>query len=251
MTYRKGVRTFAAMLALVAIAPVVAQTQTPEMPSQLEQAPNLPAEPDPDNIIIGPAPPTVTEIPVLPVPAPPPQPVKKKGPADLLRPGQFVWEQRDSYSGPLKIVIVLDIQRLYVFDNDTLIGFSTISTGKKGKETPTGNYNILQKNIDHKSNIYSNAPMPFMQRLTWDGIALHAGKNPGYPASHGCIRLPLVFAKALYAVTQLDDRVVVLQDTSKPAPKPEPPDTEPPTSEPALPFPPTPVEEILPPARAS
>ena len=78
---------------------------------------------------------------------------------------------------------------IYVFQNEKLIGFSTISSGKKGKQTPTGIFNILQKNVDHKSNLYSNAPMPFMQRLTWDGIAMHGGDLPGYPASHGCIRL--------------------------------------------------------------
>ena len=155
-------------------------------------------------------------------PEPAPKVATKKGPVDSLKPGQFVWEQRDVYEGPLKIVVVLDIQRIYVFQNDRLIGFSTISTGKKGKETPTGYFNILQKNIDHKSNLYSNAPMPYMQRLTWDGIALHGGHVPGYPASHGCIRLPHAFAKALYGVTQMDQEVVVLKDTSTPIKRPEP-----------------------------
>jgi lipoprotein-anchoring transpeptidase ErfK/SrfK len=155
-------------------------------------------------------------------PAPKPETAKKKGPTDALKPGQFVWEKRDSYEGPLKIVAVLDIQRMYVFQNDKLIGFSTISAGKKGKETPTGYFNILQKNIDHKSNLYSNAPMPYMQRLTWDGIAIHGGHIPGYPASHGCIRLPHEFAKSLYAITQMDQEIVVLKDTSTPIKRPEP-----------------------------
>jgi lipoprotein-anchoring transpeptidase ErfK/SrfK len=124
---------------------------------------------------------------------------------------------------PMKIVIVLDTQRIYVFQNEKLIGFSTISSGKKGKETPTGIFNILQKNVDHKSNLYSNAPMPFMQRLTWDGIAIHGGDLPGYPASHGCIRLPHPFAKVLFGVTQMGQEVVVLQDTSTPIKRPEPP----------------------------
>jgi L,D-transpeptidase catalytic domain len=83
-------------------------------------------------------------------------------------------------------------------------------------------FNILQKNIDHKSNIYSNAPMPYMQRLTWDGIALHAGHIPGYPASHGCLRLPMGFAKSLFQVTKMDQPVVVLADLSPPKPKPAP-----------------------------
>jgi L,D-transpeptidase catalytic domain len=104
-------------------------------------------------------------------------------------------------------------------------------------------FNILQKNIDHKSNLYSNAPMPYMQRLTWDGIALHAGHNPGYPASHGCIRLPLAFAKALYQVTKMDQPVVVLKDLSTPPPKPEPkPEPLPPVEPgPVVPAPEVPV----------
>lgn len=141
---------------------------------------------------------------------------------DALKPGQFVWVTQPVYEGPMKIVIVPDIQRIYVFQSDKLIGFSAISSGKKGKETPTGFFNILQKNVDHKSNLYSDAPMPFMQRLTWDGIAMHGGYLPCYPASHGCIRLPLAFAKALFGVTRLDQEVFVLQDTATPVNRPEP-----------------------------
>jgi lipoprotein-anchoring transpeptidase ErfK/SrfK len=170
-------------------------------------------ETSPQASVVAPAPP--------PANAPPPKP-RKKGPVDALKPGQFVWVAQDAYEGPMKIVIVLDIQRIYVFQNDKLIGFSTISSGKKGKETPTGVFNILQKNVDHKSNLYSNAPMPYMQRLTWDGIAIHGGHLPGYPASHGCIRLPHPFAKAFFAVTQMSQEVVVLQDTSTPVKRPEP-----------------------------
>ena len=152
---------------------------------------------------------------------PTPKP-RKKGAVDALKPGQFVWVTRAIYEGAMKTVIVLDIQRIYVFQSDKLIGFSTISSGKKGKETPTGFFNILQKNVDHKSNLYSDAPMPFMQRLTWDGIAMHGGYLPGYPASHGCIRLPLAFAKALFGVTRLDQEVFVLQDAATPVKRPEP-----------------------------
>jgi lipoprotein-anchoring transpeptidase ErfK/SrfK len=162
---------------------------------------------------VAPASPPVVKAPPRPVAA-----AKKKGPVDALKPGEYVWEKHDNYEGKLKIVAVLDIQRIYIFKDDSLIAFSTISTGKAGKSTPTGRFTILQKNVDHKSNIYSNAPMPFMQRLTWDGIAMHAGKIPGYPASHGCIRLPLGFAKALYGITKFDQEVVVLQDTLSPAP---------------------------------
>ena len=167
-----------------------------------------------------------TPSPSKPAPTKPTPKPRKKGAVDALKPGQFVWVTQAVYEGPMKIVIVLDTQRVYVFQNDKLIGFSTISSGKKGKETPMGAFNILQKNIDHKSNLYSNAPMPYMQRLTWDGIAIHGGYLPGYPASHGCIRLPLPFAKALFAITKLDQEVVVLKDTSTPVkrtrPKPEP-----------------------------
>ena len=208
--------------ALFASAPgsVVAQNTAPAVPT------NIPAGPAavPESAV----PPPVVVPPEIkpPVVAPAPKPVRKKGPVDTLKPGQFVWLAKDGDEGPMKIVVVLDIQRVYVFQNDKLIGFSTISSGKQGKETPIGVFNILQKNIDHKSNLYSNAPMPYMQRLTWDGIALHGGYLPGYPASHGCIRMPLSFAKSLFAVTQLDQEVVVLKDTStpvkRPPPKPEP-----------------------------
>lgn len=146
----------------------------------------------------------------------------KKEPVDSLKPGQYIWEKRAYNATDLRIIAVLDIQRLYVFDGDTLVGVSTISAGKKDKPTPTGTFEILQKNIDHKSNLYSNAPMPYMQRLTWDGIALHAGHIPGYPASHGCVRLPLPFAKALYSVTKMKQPVTILADLNRPEPKPEP-----------------------------
>ena len=198
---------------------VAAQNTVPAAPT------NIPASPAvvPESVVT----PPVVVPPVIkpPVVAPAPKPVPKKGPVDTLKPGQYVWIPQDRYEGPMKIVVVLDTQRVYVFQNDKLIGFSTISSGKKGKETPIGAFNILQKNIDHKSNLYSNAPMPYMQRLTWDGIAIHGGHLPGYPASHGCIRLPLAFAKSLFAVTKLDQEVVVLKDTSTPVkrkpPKPE------------------------------
>lgn len=225
MKYWRSFRLLQATTLLGVCAPVFAQTAPPPPPMQSPvpvptAAPVLQAEPAINEPSVAPAP-VVVPTPV-PVPAPVPQPVRKKGPVDSLKPGQFVWEKKDVYEGPLKIVVLLDVQRMYVFQNDSLIGFTTISAGKKGKETPTGIFNILQKNIDHKSNLYSNAPMPYMQRLTWDGIALHAGHIPGYPASHGCIRMPLAFAKSLYGVTGMDQEVVVLQNTSTPVKRPEP-----------------------------
>jgi lipoprotein-anchoring transpeptidase ErfK/SrfK len=221
MNFGTAVRNLQAVIILAIATPLMAQA-TPVPTQQSANPPVLTPSPSVNAPAVI-APPVVTPSPVpMVAPAPAPKIVKKKGPVDSLKPGQYVWEQQPSYDGPMKIVAVLDIQRIYVFQNDRLIGFSTISSGKKGKETPTGIFNILQKNIDHKSNLYSNAPMPFMQRLTWDGIAMHAGHLPGYPASHGCIRLPRSFAKTLYDVTQMDQEVVVLKDTSTPAKRPEP-----------------------------
>jgi hypothetical protein len=126
-----------------------------------------------------------------------------------LKPGEFIWFGDVARSGPLLVVVSLDEQRAYVYRNGVLTGVSTASTGKKGKQTPTGVFTILQKNKDHYSNIYDNAPMPYMQRLTWGGIALHAGNLPGYPASAGCIRLPSEFARLLFEVSSHGMTVVV------------------------------------------
>ena len=93
-----------------------------------------------------------------------------------------------------------------------LLAAAPVSTGRKGHPTPVGTFRILQKQVHHRSNIYSNAPMPYMQRLTTYGIALHAGQLPGYPASHGCIRLPWAFAKKLYGMTDMTTRVTVTRE---------------------------------------
>jgi hypothetical protein len=122
--------------------------------------------------------------------------------AESLRPGEFVWQPERAAAGAVEIVVSLPLQRAYVYRGGTLIGVSTVSTGRSGHETPTGTFPILQKRRTHFSNLYKNAPMPFMQRLTWDGIALHAGEIPGRPASHGCVRLPLAFARHLFDVTR-------------------------------------------------
>ncbi|ONF96912.1 L,D-transpeptidase family protein [Sphingomonas jeddahensis] len=128
--------------------------------------------------------------------------------AASLTPGQYLWEQ-DAAAGPVSILISIPDQKAYVFRGDSLVAVSTVSTGKEGKETPVGKFTILQKKEMHHSNLYDNAPMPFMQRLTWDGVALHAGKNPGFPASHGCIRMPTSFAKKLFAATEMGATVEV------------------------------------------
>jgi lipoprotein-anchoring transpeptidase ErfK/SrfK len=99
-----------------------------------------------------------------------------------------------------------------VFEDGDLVATSPVSTGKKGHETPVGTFLILQKKVHHRSNRYGNAPMPYMQRLTWQGVALHAGSLPGYPASHGCIRLPRSFAKKLYRLTDYSTSVTVTRE---------------------------------------
>ncbi|MFT3761448.1 MAG: L,D-transpeptidase [Pseudoxanthomonas sp.] len=126
-----------------------------------------------------------------------------------LKPGEYLWHPEIAPQGPIVVVVSLDEQRAYVYRNGMAIGVSTISSGKAGKETPTGVFTILQKDKDHRSNLYNNAPMPYMQRLTWGGVALHGGALPGYPASHGCVRLPQAFAEKLFAETRTGDTVVV------------------------------------------
>ena len=130
------------------------------------------------------------------------------------KPGQFEWHPERAAAGQLVMVVSLPAQMVHVYRNGVRIGVSTISSGKPGKETPTGTFEILQKKEMHHSNLYNNAPMPFMQRLTWDGIALHAGKLPGYPASHGCVRLPSKFAELLYGETRKGMLVVVADEAS-------------------------------------
>lgn len=139
--------------------------------------------------------------------------------AELLKAGEYVWDEAGAYDGPVVAVVSLPLQRIHVYRGGVLVAASTVSTGKEGKETPVGEYPILQKKVFHRSNLYDSAPMPFMQRLTWDGIALHAGANPGYPASHGCVRLPKSFAEKLYGATSLGAVVYVtdMTDMSIPA----------------------------------
>jgi hypothetical protein len=136
---------------------------------------------------------------------------------EALKPGQFIWQPERATAGPLVLLISLDEQRAYVYRDGQTIGVSTISSGKDGHETPTGVFTILQKSRDHKSNLYNAAPMPFMQRLTWDGIALHGGSIPGHPASHGCVRLPKAFAEKIFAATKRGDTVVVSDARTHPA----------------------------------
>lgn len=127
-----------------------------------------------------------------------------------LAPDEFVWRDPGT-AEPITVVISVPMQQAYVYRGRALVAASAVSTGKEGDDTPTGVYPILQKAEKHRSNLY-DASMPYMQRLTWDGIALHAGPNPGFPASHGCVRMPAKFARKLFEVTDVGTKVVVTDD---------------------------------------
>ncbi len=119
----------------------------------------------------------------------------------------------------LQIVVSKDRQSLAVYDGDKVIATSKVSTGKRGHTTPSGIFSILEKKVYHESNLYSASPMPFMQRLTWSGIALHESNSvPNYPASHGCVRMPKTFAKMLYQMTERGVHVVIADQPLVPQP---------------------------------
>ena len=140
--------------------------------------------------------------------------------AEKLKPGDWVWAPRISKRGPVLVYVDLDRQLATVYRNGVRIGVSTISSGKPGYSTPSGVFTILEKDIDHRSRTYDNAPMPFQQRLTWKGVAMHAGNLPGYPASHGCVRLPLEFSKLLFKTTEMGGTVVIAGSHGDPYKKP-------------------------------
>jgi hypothetical protein len=129
--------------------------------------------------------------------------------AEKLKPGEWVWKAEIAPDGPVLVYVDLGRQLATVYRNGVRIAVSTISSGKPGHSTPTGVFTILEKNKEHYSRTYDNAPMPYMQRLTWKGVAMHAGNLPGYPASHGCVRLPMEFAKKLFEVTDKGGTVVI------------------------------------------
>jgi len=151
--------------------------------------------------------------------------------ASSLKPGEFVWHPERSPSGPVAVIVSLPDQRVHVYRNGIRIGVSTCSTGREGHRTPTGVFTILQKDRNHRSSTYNNAPMPNMNRLTWSGIALHAGQLPGYPASHGCVRLPIAFSRLLFSVTHIGTPVIIASDHSDPARVAHPGLVLPPTAE--------------------
>jgi hypothetical protein len=172
---------------------------------------------------------------------------QEKARAHDLKPGEYVWEPKASPDGPVDIVISLAAQKLYVYRDGVPIGRSTISSGSKGRETPKGIFMILEKNLTHHSNKYHEASMPFMERLTWRGLAIHGGNLPGYPESHGCVHVPLNFARKLYSVTQVGDTVLIAGAEAKPEMTSDPnllfsgppaaPPAQPATSAPATPAP--------------
>ena len=133
-----------------------------------------------------------------------------------MRPGDFTWHPERSTDGGVAVVVSIPEQRVHIYRAGIRIAVSTCSTGREGHETPTGVFTILQKDRDHRSSTYNNAPMPNMNRLTWDGIALHAGNLPGYPASHGCVRLPYDFSALLFGVTHVGTPVIIAGSASDP-----------------------------------
>ena len=126
-----------------------------------------------------------------------------------LRPGEYVWATTAPAAGDTRIVADLLTQMVYVYRGDKLLGASSMSSAKTGHITPFGYWTILEKRPFYRSKKYDNAPMPFMQRIDDYGIAFHGGVNPGYPASHGCMRLPMKFAEKLYGVTKIGTKVVI------------------------------------------
>jgi hypothetical protein len=179
------------LLLFAGLAGLALSSATP--PSALQSATELvPASDQPPEPSFEPAPLAAAEPspPLLPPPPPPPP---------------------DPTQG-VHLVVSIPQQKLYLFENGLLVDTTPVSTGRRGYETPAGTFPILQKKVHHRSSTYDNAPMPFMQRLTWSGVALHAGHIPGYPASHGCIRLPRSFAKKLYGMTNFSTKVTITHE---------------------------------------
>ncbi len=138
-------------------------------------------------------------------------------PISRLKKGEYLWMGEAVTTGPVAMVVSITEQRAYVYRNGILIGATTVSTGRPGHQTPTGVFTVLQKQKEHKSTIYDGAQMPYMERLTWGGIALHAGGLPGYPESHGCIHLPSRFAQQLYEISPNGMTVVIGSEQTAPA----------------------------------
>jgi hypothetical protein len=129
--------------------------------------------------------------------------------AEPLMPGKYLWRDVPQSAGAERVVISLGDQLAYLYRGNTLMAVSSISSGKPGNDTPLGIFSVLDKKVMHRSKKYDNAPMPHMQRIDQYGIALHAGFNPGRPASHGCVRLPSAFARKLFGTTEVGTPVYI------------------------------------------
>lgn len=171
---------------------------------RVRQGPAIVAEPD----FAASVPTIELTVPAAPPPAAPAQPVLVEAEPEPAPPPR---------TSGVRVVVSIPEQKAYVFEDGELVFSSPVSTGKRGHSTPAGTFPILQKKVHHRSNKYDNAPMPYMQRLTWSGIALHAGTVPGYPASHGCIRFPRSFAKRLYGMTDFSTLVTVTKERPRSA----------------------------------
>ena len=150
-------------------------------------------------------------------PAPVAQPRKPKARRPSAKTEAAVKETNAKPQGPLIIAVSIEQQKVRVYDANGLFAESPVSTGMKGHSTPMGVFSVIQKHKMHRSNIYSGAPMPYMQRITWSGVAMHAGVLPGYPASHGCIRMPMAFAVKMWNWTRMGARVIVTPGPITPA----------------------------------
>jgi hypothetical protein len=147
--------------------------------------------------------PALAVLPILPEPA-------------LLPPDGFAWQPEVAPRGPVLVLVSLTEQIARVYRNGIEVGISRVSTGRPGYPTPTGVFTILQKARVHHSTTYDEASMPYTERLTWDGVALHAGIVPGYPSSHGCVHLPLEFAELLFGATEVGTTVVIADEHQTP-----------------------------------
>ena len=207
MKFAKSISLTASIAALTLVAVPVTSSAMQQQPEQ-----------QPATATAEPAPQPVEPVVVIPAPVSPLDVAEARLASDAadLDPGEFVWRPELSPTGAVEIVVSIPQQRAYIYRANRLIGVSTVSTGMRGHRTPTGRYPIMEKRRTHFSNLYNNAPMPFMQRLTWGGIALHAGQIPGYPASHGCIRFPYEMARNVFGVTQVRSVVHIVADSPTP-----------------------------------
>jgi L,D-transpeptidase catalytic domain len=141
---------------------------------------------------------------------------RKRQPANKTHELEQKPKSQEVVKGPLQIIVSIADQRISVYDDGRLLARSSVSTGVPGHPTPVGVFSVIGKELWHRSNIYSAAPMPYMQRITWSGIALHAGVVPGHPASHGCIRLAKDFAIRLWHLTKRGTRVIIAANNVDP-----------------------------------